>query len=500
MPERYIIAYDLGTSGNKALLYSQSGRLVASETVLYETRYPEKHFAEQNPLDWWDSVCVATKTLLSDTDPSLISAVAVTGHMLGLVAVDSDGQPLGASLIWLDNRAREEEAELNQKLGKNRVNRITGQQLSACYTLPKVMWLKKHQPQIYAQLYRVLQAKDFINFRLTGKFATDVTDATYTLAYDIEKRLWSDEMLRAADIPASIFPTVYPSDAMLGRITEKAAAECGLPAGIPVMAGAGDGSAAHIGAACVENGDTYICIGTSTWIMTQLDRLIFDPAGMTQTEPHVISGSYVLGGTMQTGGESYRWLHDQLLGGAFSYQALSEMAAHAEPGGGGVMFLPYLFGERSPWWDNTLNATLLGLRLETTQADIVRAVIEGVVHNLRILLDITRRYTEVKNLVMIGGCARNDIWCQIASDILDVPVFRPDDSGAGTGRGAAVIAGIGAGLLKDYTLARQFLGKGQHFTPNPKLRSLYDQRQKIFIDAHDALLKIDHQLAPFITR
>ena len=239
---------------------------------------------------------------------------------------------------------------------------------------------------------------------------TDPTDAAYTTAYDIEKDRWSEEIIRAGGIRSDIFPEVRESASILGRVTEQAAEECGLLEGTPVAVGAGDGSAAHPGAGCVEDGDAYICLGSSTWIVAQTDRLIFDDLGRMQSEPHVIKDKYCFLGTMQTGGLAYDWARKNLSDGALPYDRLDSHIAGSAPGAGGTVFLPYLMGERSPWYDLGAKGAFLGLTMQTVYGDIYRSVMEGVAMNLNIMLKVIREHLDVKKIVLIGGGGKSRIW------------------------------------------------------------------------------------------
>lgn len=489
-----IMAHDLGTSGNKASLFSDAGILMDSVAIPYETQYPKRGWAEQNPEDWWESVCRATRKVLEGHDAADVKAVAVSGHMMGCLPLDQHGEPLSASMIWSDGRAEEESKALIDTLGEKAYNQITGQLASPYYPLPKIMWLRKHRPEIYERAECFLQAKDYINFKLTGALCTDITDAAYTLAYDINRHEWSDAILRAADVSAQLLPTVVPSATVVGTITKEAATACGLKAGTPVAAGAGDGSAAHLGAASVAQGDTYICLGSSSWIMTTTDHLYFDRQGRMQSEPHVIENRYVFGGTMQTGGMSYAWAQDNLGPEPQKLQDMNARAALSAPGAGGILFLPYLMGERSPWYDPRASASFLGLRQESTNGDMLRAVLEGVSHNLKILLDVIQQHTAVKDIVLIGGGAKSDLWRQIMADVLEKPILVPENVDEGTSMGSAIIAGIAAGIWPDYSIARELIHICARVEPEEKNFPVYQRKQAIFEDAFRSLQAINHRL------
>ena len=489
-----ILAHDLGTSGNKASLFDDSGCLVDTEVVSYRVYYSRTGWAEEDPEDWWYAVCKATKTVLERNPQVRVSAVAVSGQMMGALALDRQGRPLGKSIIWSDTRAESECAGIVSALGRDRCLSITGQPPSASYPLPKIVWQKNHLPELYREATVYLQAKDFINYRLTGAVRTDPTDAAYTIAYDIGKQDWSDEMLEAAGIPKKLFPEVVPCETVIGAVTAEASAVCGLAEGTPVVEGAGDGSAAHLGGACVENGDCYLCLGSSTWLAAQTENLVFDPEGRMQSEPHVIPGKYIYVGTMQTGGMAWSWARDNLNTPFRSYNDMEKAAATAPAGASGLLFMPYLMGERSPYYDLRCCAAFLGMRQGMQNGDLYRAVLEGVGMNLNILLKIIEQDVRVDKIVLIGGGGKSRLWQQILSDIFRKELLIPENTEAGTSIGAAIIAGVGTGIFEGYGCARHFLRISGSVSPNPGTEQLYARKQVIFEQAYLALRDINHQI------
>ena len=358
---QYLLAHDLGTSGNKASLFSTDGMLVASVVKEYPTYYPLRGWAEQDPDDWWAAVTFASQEVVSGIDPKDIVAISFSGHMMGCLCLDYTGRPLHRSIIWSDGRATAEAEQLIEKVGLERSYQIVGQQVNANYTLAKLMWLQKHHPGIYDSTAHVVQCKDYIAYRMTGVIATDHTDAAYTQTYDLKQAAYSEEMLEAAGVFVNILPDIVPSDTVLGPLLPGPAEACGLLAGTPVVMGAGDGEAATIGAGCVKEGEAYLCLGSSSWLMATSDRFLFDPRMYTQTEPHVVRGKYAYGGTMQTGGLSYAWAKGILADENLSYQDLEQILQKSEPGAGGCLFLPYLMGERLPLVGSVCQRQLFGI-------------------------------------------------------------------------------------------------------------------------------------------
>lgn len=489
-----ILAHDLGTSGNKASLFTAEGKLLDSAVVSYLPRYPHKGWAEEDPMEWWNAVCEATRIVLNRHPEAAIEAVSVSGQMMGCLPIDKNGEPIGNSLIWSDARAEKECDRLIGRLTRERYNRITGQPPSASYPLPKILWQKEHTPEIYEKAYKYIQAKDFINYKLTGRIATDPTDAAYTIAYDIMKQDWSDEILECAGIPKSLFPEVVACETILGGVTEEASRLTGIPVGTPVTEGAGDGSAAHLGAACTNPGDSYLCLGSSTWLVTETEKLILDEECRMQSEPHVIPDRYVYLGTMQTGGMAHSWARKHLSTPSLSYSEIERMVAESKPGAGGMLFLPYLMGERSPWYDLKASGAFLGIRQESSHGDFYRAVMEGVAFNLNLLLRIIENDTHVNEIVLIGGGGRSEIWQQILADVFGKTILIPENVEEGTSIGGAIIAGVGTGIYKDYHAAKDFLKIARKVEPRSEYERLYETMTDIFEDSYHALERINQKL------
>ena len=490
-----ILAHDLGTSGNKASLFGTDGRLLDSEVVSYAPVYPRPGWAEEDPMLWWRAVCEATRTVLGRNPGVSVEVAAVSGQMMGCLALDRDGVPLGNCLIWSDARAEAECERIVGGLGRDRYYRITGQPPSASYSLPKILWQKEHMPELYGRAFRYVQAKDFINFMLTGRIVTDPTDAAYTIAYDITRQDWSEEVLGCAGITRELFPEVVPCETVIGKVTREASAACGLLEGTPVVAGAGDGSAAHLGAACVEPGDSYLCLGSSTWLVTETDRLILDGACRMQTEPHVIPGRYVYLGTMQTGGLAHSWARERLSSPPLSFDMIENLVSGSLPGAGGVLFLPYLMGERSPWYDLRARGAFLGLGQETSQGDFYRAVMEGVAFNLKLLLDVLERDAPGGGIFLIGGGGKSRGGRRILADVFQKRIRIPANVEEGTSIGGALIGGVGVGIFPDYSVAKDFLRFPETVEPDPETAARYGKLCHIFEDAYGALREISHRLS-----
>ena len=508
--KQYILAHDLGTSGNKATLYDLEGRLAASELVEYPTYYPQPGWVEQEPEDWWKAVCTATRLLLEKSGISKeeIAAVSFSGQMMGCVLVDAKGDPVRRALIWADTRSVAQEQRMVDAAGMAEGYRITGHRLSASYGAAKLLWVKDNQPELYQKSAKMLNAKDFIIRRLTGRFVTDYSDASGTNLFDLTGKTWSDSLVKAFGIREDLLPEACPSTDIAGGITAEAAKATGLLEGTPVVIGGGDGSCACVGAGVVEEGRTYNVLGSSSWISMASRVPVFDDEMRTFNWVHLDPNLYTPCGTMQAAGLSFNWFKNTLCGeeaekarqlGVSAYQLIDEAIAQTEPGAGGVLYLPYLLGERSPRWDFNASGTFLGLRAGTSKAQIARAVLEGVGYNLKVILDIfdhPEKYPRIEEIVLIGGGAKGRVWAQILADIWGKPLVIPQYLEEATSMGAAVCGGIGIGAFPDFRVINRFNPESTRLLPREEYRARYDALYRVFNQAYDSLRDVYAALAP----
>ncbi|NLG52080.1 MAG: xylulokinase [Chloroflexi bacterium] len=495
-----ILAHDTGTTGNKASLFDAEGRLLCSAFVGYQTHYPRPGWAEQNPQDWWRALCASTARLLSESGCRAqdIAVVAFSGEMMSCLPVDADGEPLRSAIIWADQRAYVEAEALAERVGREEVYRITGHRAGANYTAPKMLWLREHQPDIYARMRRVLQAKDYMVYRLTGEYATDYSDASGTLLFDLAGRHWPASILEALDIAPDLLPAAHPSAAVVGAVTQQAAQATGLAEGTPVVIGGGDGGCATVGAGVVRPGDAYNYVGSSSWISFVSREPLHDPQQRTFTFAHLDPEYVFPTGTMQCAGGSYDWLERVLRGTAEEslYRALDAAASDVEPGAQGLLFLPYLIGERSPHWNPKARAAFVGLAMTHGRAEMARAVMEGVAFNLRLILDAFRdQGASVTTLRLIGGGARSRVWRQILADVLNVPILRPRLLVEATSLGAAIAGGVGVGLYPDYTVADRLIAVEKGEEPAPTAVARYEELYALFQASYHALVPVYEGLA-----
>lgn len=497
----YLLAHDLGTSGDKVTLFDENGTLINNVTIPYHTHYHHTNWADQNPEEWWDVVCKGTRIVIENIDPGKICAVSFSGHMMGCLCVDANGSPLYPSIIWSDQRAESEFIELQRKVGAERMYKITGHRGSANYTLPKLMWLKKHEPEIYANTHKVLQCKDYIVYKLTGRFATEPTDGVGTLAMNIVSHEWSAEMLEGAGISQNKFPESLKSIDVAGGVTKEAAQATGLREGTKVVMGGGDGIMGAIGTGTVKQGQAFMSLGSSAWVSVVSERPMFDDERRNSNSPHVIDGLYLNEGVMQSAGNSWSWARKIMGGNNWSgiddvNHHLGEMVASVPPGSNGVMFLPYLMGERCPWWDPEAKGAFIGMKMETTTAEMLRAVMEGVAFHMGYICKMLRENgSELANVTVVGGGTKNLLWRQILADTMNVNFQVPHLLEGATSFGAAIVGGVGIGLYENFEDATsRFCSIDQVTHPDERAVEFYKQKIDLFARCYEALAPLYREL------
>lgn len=496
---RYILAHDLGTTGNKATLYSAEGALVFSTFDPYPTAYPLAGWAEQQPEHWWRAVCASTRALLRESRVQAddVACIVFSGQMMGMVAVDRLARPLRPAIIWADQRAVPEIEAVGRRIDPARVYALTGHRLSPSYSGGKMRWLRDREPDVFRETHRFLQAKDAIVARLTGAFVTDPSDASGTNLFNLERGAWSDELLAAFGIPAEKLPEVRPSTEVVGEVLPAVAEEVGLRAGTPVVIGGGDGSCAATGAGVVREGLAYNYIGSSSWIGVATTTPILDPAMRTFTWAHLVPGLFTPTGTMQAAGSSYQWARDHLAQGEreaaaalglSAYELMNLQVLQSPAGARGLLFLPYLLGERSPRWNPQARGAFIGLTIRHTHADLLRAVLEGVTFNLRVILEAFQgQGARIETLRVIGGGARGAVWNGIMADIFGVPVARLTLLEEATSMGAAVAGGIGVGIWRDFEQVDRMVEVATTTRPDPARHAAYNRLYGAFNAAYEAL-------------
>lgn len=506
--KNYILAHDLGTTGNKATLYDREGNLVGSAFYGYETQFAHVGWAEQNPEDWWQAICYSTLKLIQQipgfrTDE--IACIVFSGQMMGCVPLDKNARPLRNAIIWADQRAVDQADWLAERISPDDMYHITGHRLSSSYSLYKMLWLRDHQPDIYNAAYKFVHAKDAMVARLTGVFVTEPSDGSSMNLYDLERGGWSEHIMQAAGLNPNQLPDLRRSIDVVGELLPEVADEVGLVAGTPVVIGGGDGCCAAVGAGVVREGSAYNYVGSSSWIALSTPKPIYDPDQKTFTFGHVVPGMFMPTGTMQAAGASYQWTRDQLCPlevqaaealGVSPYEIINLGAEKSPVGANGLIYLPYLMGERSPRWNPRARGAFIGLTIRHTRSDMVRAVLEGITFNLRVILDaFTRQGATIDAMRLIGGGARGRFWNRIMADVYGLPIQRLSILEEATSMGAAVVGGVGVGLYPDFSIIEHMNHIAETIQPDPLAHAAYERIYPIFEQSYHALLPIYDALA-----
>ena len=434
------------------MLLGDRGELLTSATAGHQPfTSNQAAWAEQDPADWWQACQTAIRAVLESkiVPPSGISCIGLTGQMHGTVVLDSEGHVLRPAIIWCDQRGAEEADELTERVGFDRLLRHTCNPALTNFTLVKLLWLRRYQPETWKYIQHVLLPKDYVRYCLSGEFAIDVAEASGTLLLDVARRSWSTEILSENGIPEQWLPKLFESPEVCARVSPSAAQQTGLLEGTPIIAGAGDQAAGAVGMGITRPGVVSSIIGTSGVVFAASDRPVLDLKGRLHTFCHAIPDRWHLMGVTQAAGLSLRWFRDQMMGGAseeWSYDRMNEEAATAPPGSDGLLWGPYLMGERTPHCDPEVRAGLVGIAAHHSRAHVLRAVMEGVAFSLRDTLTIFEELrVPVRKIRVGGGGARSLLWRQIQADVFGQPV-ETVQAEEGPAFGAALLAGVGAGV------------------------------------------------------
>lgn len=495
MPHDVVLGLDVGTSGVKVILVGLSGDVLAAATTALSLTTPQPGWAEQDPDTWWSACLTSIREVLGRQADARVLAVGISGQMHSSVFLDEHGSVIRPALLWCDGRTTAECREITQRAGgEERLREWVCNAALEGFTLPKILWLRKHEPVAFARLRRVLLAKDYIRYRLTNELATEPSDASGTLMYDPAAQRWSREMLDAVELPLALLPDVRPSAAVLGKLTTEAARLSGLAAGTPVVGGGADNACGAAGVGAVAPGEAVSSWGTSGTVLAPTAEPRVDPGLRAHTFCHVAPGVWYVMGVVLSAGGAFAWYREQFareLAAAGADERLNEEAAAIAPGAEGVTFLPYLQGERTPHRDASARGAFLGLSLAHTRAHLTRAVLEGVCFALRDSLAILQEMGLAPGrLLLTGGGARSPFVRRMQSDVCGLPVCTVNRE-EGPAYGAALLAAVGAGAFSDLgEAARATLTRGAPELPDAQAHAAYEPAYARFRASYRAALPV----------
>ena len=439
----YYIGVDLGTSAVKLLLVDETGAILNSVTREYPLIFPQPGWCEQDPAEWWRACIDGMKALLAGFDASLVRGVGCGGQMHGLVVLDKADEIIRPTILWNDGRTAEEVDYLNNVVGKAKLSELTANIAFAGFTAPKLLWMKKHEPENFARIEKIMLPKDYVNYRLTGVHSCDYSDASGILLLDVKNKRWSKEMLEICDVREEQLPRLFESYEVIGEVKPEIAAQLGLPQGVKVIAGAGDNAAAAVGTGTVTDGACNISLGTSGTIFIASDKFGVDPHNALHAFAHA-SGGWHLMGVVLSAASCNKWLCDEILR-TKDYAGEQKDISDDRLGRDGVFFLPYLMGERSPINDVDARGTFIGLSMDTSRADMVQAVLEGVAFAIRDSFEVARALSiDIKASKLCGGGGKSPLWRRIMANVLNIRIEIPSAE-EGPGYGGAMLAMVGCG-------------------------------------------------------
>ena len=486
-----IIAHDLGTTGNKASLHSDDGKMLQHCTVPYPAHFASGGVAEQNPMDWWEAVGQATKKLtqMANVSANEITGIGISGQMMGAIFLDENYNPTRDAIIWADFRAQKQSDYLIEKVGLEKAYKRLGHRLNPTYSIAKVMWVRDNQPEVWSKTRHICIAKDFINHKLTNRFVTEPSDASSTNCFDQLNLVWDEEILKVADIPVSYFPEIVKSTSVIGGLTSAAADHLGLNVGIPVVAGGGDGPMAALGAGIISPTDgAYACMGSSSWVAVSTAKPLHDAKMRSMTWNHIVPNQFSPTATMQAGGASLQWIVEDLMPASEKdrFNILLGEAEKVSAADDGLYFLPHILGERSPYWNPSAAGAFIGLGRHHDRSYLVRAVLEGVAFNLLTCIQaFTDNGVPIDQVDVIGGGAESALWLQIFSDIWGVKVRSRSIVEDANSLGAAVttLVALGKG---EFSMVKQLSTITAEFNPSSDSKK-YARQHEIFLDGYNKL-------------
>lgn len=487
----YYIGIDLGTSAVKLVMMDEKGAVVKIVSKSYELSFPQPGWSEQNPSDWWAQTLAGLKELSEGIDKKQIRGISFGGQMHGLVILDDKDELIRPAILWNDGRTQEETDELNQVVGKEALIGMTGNIAFAGFTAPKLLWLKKHEPENFARIRKIMLPKDYLAYCMTGVHSSDYSDASGTLMLDVENKCWSDGMLKICGVDKDWMPQLFESYEKCGTLRPEVAKVLGFSEDVIVAAGAGDNAAAAVGTGTVGPGKCNLSIGTSGTIFLTNRQYIADPRGVMHSFAHADGDYHLMGCMLSAAGCNNWWMNEILQTGDFAGEQENIKAL----GQNHVYFLPYLMGERSPHNDAFARAAFIGMSMDTTRADMLQAVFEGVAFGLRDSLESARKMgIDPARATICGGGAKSPLWRKIIASIMNIDVDVPAVE-EGPGYGGAILAAVADGLYPDVeTACAKMIRIRETTAPDPSLTAAYQARYETFIKMYPALKNIYKEL------
>lgn len=496
----YLLGIDIGTSACKVAVFDRCGQVKAGASGDYSVYYPKEGWAEQNPEEWWEAVCLAVKNALEKggINPEEIAGIGIDGQSWSAIAVDKSGKVLTNTPIWMDTRAADICDELNEKIGADNIFELSGNSLQPAYTTAKIIWYQRNMPEIYEQTDKILQSNSYIAYKLTGEMSQDLSQGYGLHCFDMHTGTWNEKMCESLGIPASMLPDIYPCHEIVGKVTEKAAKECGLIEGIPVVAGGLDAACGTLGAGVIHPGECQEQGGQAGGMSICMDTYKADERLILGF--HVIPGHWLLQGGTTGGGGVMRWLEREFADyereegkrlGKSSLELFNEAAEKAPAGCDGMVFLPYMAGERSPIWNPNAKGVYYGLDFSKTKGHFIRSAMEGVAFSLRHNLETAKEAgADVQVLKAMGGSANSFLWTQIKSDVTGKPVTVPSSDTATT-LGAAILAGVGVGMYQDFEEAVRLTVQDKRFhKPEEKHQEVYEKAYQKYLKIYENLKEL----------
>jgi xylulokinase len=506
----YLVGIDVGTSGTKTALFDLRGRCLASKLIEYPLHAPKPGWSEQEPEDWWQATCKSLKAVTAKIKASEIKGVSFSGQMHGSVFLDKDNKVIRECILWNDSRTHRECDEMYERLGRKNLHRWTANPALCGFTAPKVLWLRNHERRNYARLKTLVLPKDYVRYRLTGEICMEVADAAGTLLFDVQKRAWSQQVLKGLEIDPDIMPKVIESQDVAGYITREAARKTGLEEGTPVIAGGADNPCGAIGTGVVREGRVLCSLGTSGVLFAPTQKMRRDPNLALHSFCHSVPNMWYLMGVVLSAGMSLRWYRDRLAGEEQAlakkrntdvYNILMKEAAKAGLGSEGLLFLPYLMGERSPHGDPHAKGVYFGLTFRHEKAHLIRAIIEGVAFGMLDSLEICRKLkVDIGEIRATGGGARSPLWLQIIADTFGEEVVTVS-SKEGPALGAAILAGVGAGVYDSIQEATDRVVKiTRSFKPDKKRHRAYREHYELYRSLYPLLKQSFREVTDLVER